>query len=174
MDPSSWNMPFAVVWLIMYGIVLVRAGGTYALGRLARGGLSRSRRVRRMLESQRYAAAEARVGRWGAPVVALSFLTVGFQTVANLAAGTVRMPFLRYLPALALGGAAWATVYSLVGFAGFAAVLYAYERAPAATVGVAAAAAAAVVLILLIPSRRGEEKAERRPEGAEASGGTTR
>ncbi|WP_084500104.1 DedA family protein [Brevibacterium album] len=164
MDPTSWNLPLVLVWLIMYGIVLLRAGGTYALGRLARGGLSRSLRVRRLLDSERYAAAEARVSRWGAPIVALSFLTVGFQTVANLAAGTIRMPLLRYLPALALGGAAWASVYSLVGFAGFAAVRFAFERAPAATGAAGAVIVVLIALLVLIPVRR------RRRTGAAETG----
>lgn len=33
-------------------------------------------------------------------MVALSFLTVGFQTLVNLAAGAARMPLRRYLPAM--------------------------------------------------------------------------
>ncbi|GGT49847.1 hypothetical protein GCM10010271_62630 [Streptomyces kurssanovii] len=44
-------------------------------------------------------------------MVAVSFLTVGFQTAANFLAGSMRMPLSRYLPALFLGGAAWALIY---------------------------------------------------------------
>ena len=117
MDPTTWNLPFLLVWLIMYGIIICRAGATYALGRLGRGGLAKSARIRALLASEKYARAEARVNRFGAPIVAASFLTIGFQTLANLAAGTTLMPWLRYLAALLVGGAAWATVYSIVASA---------------------------------------------------------
>lgn len=155
MDPTTWNLPLALVWLIMYGIILCRAGLTYVLGRLTRGGLTKSPRIRALLASQKYARAEERVNRWGAPVVAVSFLTVGFQTLANLAAGTTRMPWLRYLAALAIGGAAWATVYSLVGFAGFRAIMLAYERAPVLTLIVAGAAVVMLVVAIARPATRG-------------------
>nr|WP_272902552.1 VTT domain-containing protein [Brevibacterium daeguense] len=118
----------------MYCIVLLRAGGTYAVGRLVRGGMTRFSGVRRTLESDRYRRAEEGLNRWGPPIVALSFLTIGLQTLMNLAAGTTRMPLIRYLPALAIGGAAWATIYSTVGFIGFEALAFAYSRAPVLTV----------------------------------------
>lgn len=154
MDPTTWNLPVLLVWFIMYGIILCRAGATFALGRLARGGLAKSPRSRAMLASEKYARAEARVNRWGAPVVAASFLTIGFQTLANLAAGTTRMPWLRYIAALLVGGAAWATVYSIVGFAGFRAIVLAYERAPALTAGLGVAAVVILVLAIARPATR--------------------
>ncbi|SMY12451.1 DedA family protein [Brevibacterium jeotgali] len=154
MDPTTWNLPFLLVWLIMYGIILCRAGATYALGRLGRGGLAKSPRVRAMLASEKYARAEARVNRFGAPVVAASFLTIGFQTLANLAAGTTLMPWPRYIAALLVGGAGWATVYSLVGFAGFRAIGLAYDHAPVFTVGIAVAAAVILVLAIAWPAKR--------------------
>lgn len=49
-------------------------------------------------------------------MVAVSFLTVGFQTAANFLAGSMRMPLSRYLPALFVGGAAWALIYATAGF----------------------------------------------------------
>lgn len=48
-------------------------------------------------------------------MVAVSFLTVGFQTAANFLAGSIRMPLSRYLPALLVGGAAWALIYATAG-----------------------------------------------------------
>ena len=39
------------------------------------------------------------MARFGAPLVTLSFLTVGVQTVLNAAAGGLRMPLRRYTPA---------------------------------------------------------------------------
>lgn len=131
MDPSDapFGLPAALAVAFFYVVVLMRAGATYALGRGARAGAGRSR-LRARLESPRFRRAERIVERWGAPVIALSFLTIGFQTLANLAAGVLRMPLRAYLPALAIGGFAWALVWGLVGVATVDAVLTLAERNP--------------------------------------------
>lgn len=98
----------------LYVIVLLRAGGTYAVGRLAGAGARRSKFAARY-SSDRFRRVERAIQRWGAPVVAVSFLTVGFQTAANFLAGTTRMPLPRYLPALFVGGAGWALIYATAG-----------------------------------------------------------
>ncbi|WP_225804548.1 DedA family protein [Streptomyces sp. NK15101] len=98
----------------LYAIVLLRAGGTFAVGWLAGAGARRSRFAGR-ISSAKFRRAEEAIQRWGAPVVAVSFLTVGFQTAANFLAGSMRMPLPRYLPALFVGGAAWALVYATAG-----------------------------------------------------------
>ncbi|MEV7416325.1 VTT domain-containing protein [Streptomyces sp. NPDC089919] len=98
----------------LYAIVLFRAGGTFAVGWLAGAGARRSRFAGRT-SSPKFQRAERAIQRWGAPVVAVSFLTVGFQTAANFLAGSMRMPLPRYLPALFLGGAAWALLYATAG-----------------------------------------------------------
>jgi membrane protein DedA with SNARE-associated domain len=98
----------------LYVIVLLRAGGTFAVGWLAGAGARRSRFAER-ISSAKFRRAERAIQRWGAPVVAVSFLTVGFQTAANFLAGSTRMPLRRYLPALFVGGAAWALIYATAG-----------------------------------------------------------
>ncbi|MGW7518618.1 DedA family protein [Streptomyces sp. NPDC054796] len=98
----------------LYVIVLLRAGGTFAVGWLAGAGARRGRFSERV-SSPKFQRAERAIQRWGAPVVAVSFLTVGFQTAANFLAGSMRMPLSRYLPALFVGGAAWALVYATAG-----------------------------------------------------------
>ncbi|MFF4696430.1 DedA family protein [Streptomyces chattanoogensis] len=98
----------------LYVIVLLRAGGTFAVGWLAGAGARRSRFAGR-ISSVKFRRAERAIQRWGAPVVAVSFLTVGFQTAANFLAGSMRMPLPRYLPALFVGGAAWALIYATAG-----------------------------------------------------------
>ncbi len=118
MDPTQWDVPFPVIVGAMFVIVFCRAGGTYLLGRAAAAGASRTPRIARMMASERYQRATRRVNEYGAPLVALSFLTVGFQTLANLAAGAIRMPASRYLPALVVGGVLWALLYSAIGVAG--------------------------------------------------------
>ncbi|OEJ28661.1 hypothetical protein AS594_33510 [Streptomyces agglomeratus] len=98
----------------LYAIVLLRAGGTFAVGWLAGAGARRSRFAKR-ISSAKFRRAERAIQRWGAPVVAVSFLTVGFQTAANFLAGSMRMSLPRYLPALLVGGAAWALIYATAG-----------------------------------------------------------
>jgi membrane protein DedA with SNARE-associated domain len=164
-NPSNWDLPFAGVWLALYCIVLLRAGGTYAVGRFVRGGMTRFSGVRRTLDSERYRKAEARLNGWGPPVVALSFLTIGLQTLMNLAAGTTRMPLIRYLPALAIGGAAWATIYSTVGFIGFEALAFAYSRAPVLTVALVIAFLGLLAAMVFVKRRPSDSRASR----AEAS-----
>jgi membrane protein DedA with SNARE-associated domain len=146
----------------LFVIVLLRAGATYAIGRAAHAGAGRTR-LRRRLSSPRFARVEQLIGRYGAPVVACSFLTVGFQTVANLAAGLARMPLRRYLPALALGGLAWAVLYAGVGLLGLAALRRLWAWSPVATsiaVLVLAALAAAYVGVQRRRGRRAAAAAE--------------
>ncbi|MFJ3706228.1 MULTISPECIES: DedA family protein [Streptomyces] len=99
---------------VLYVIVLLRAGGTFAVGWLAGAGVRRSR-FARTTSSAKFRRAERAIQRWGSPVVAVSFLTVGFQTAVNFLAGSMRMPLRRYLPALFVGGAAWALIYATAG-----------------------------------------------------------
>jgi membrane protein DedA with SNARE-associated domain len=102
------------------------------------------------------------VARWGAPVVTLSFLTVGIQTLVNLAAGVLRMPLRRYLPALTVGAIIWAFLYATVGFATFAAWRRLYEVSPAAAIIslVALLAGLAGYIVWQVRHRHAEERQE--------------
>ena len=141
---DGWPLPVAVVALFV--IVLLRAGGTYAIGRGSRAGVKRLLDRRGRL-APRFRRAETVIERFGAPVVALSFLTVGFQTAVNLAAGVLRMPLLKYIPALVVGGAMWATLYGVLGLATVNAIVSAAQRDPVAAV---LSVLAVVVLLVLV------------------------
>ena len=121
---KDWPYPVAVAALFI--VVLLRAGGTYAIGRAAQAGARRTR-LSRAMSLPRFARMQQVVARWGAPVVIGSFLTVGIQTLVNLAAGALRMPLRRYLPALIVGSIIWAFLYATVGFVTFAAWRRLYE-----------------------------------------------
>lgn len=107
------DWPVVPLYAFLVVVALCRAGATYALGRGARGAAGR----RWALDATWLARGEDVVRRFGAPAVTLCFLTIGVQTAVNLAAGTLRMPLRRYLPALALGALLWAGVYLTVGIA---------------------------------------------------------
>lgn len=125
----SW--PWFWAWCGFFVVAVLRAGGTYLIGRAINAGLIRVKTPR-----PRIREAMERVGRWGAPAVSLSFLTVGVQTMVNLAAGLIAMRPVHYLAGLAVGAAAWATIWSTIGMAAFYAVLGGL-RGEAGTVAVA-------------------------------------
>ncbi len=103
---------FGVLWLGAF----TRGNATYWVGRGVRAGGGRSR-FADQLERPIVGRAEGWVRRFGAPAVALGFLTVGVQTAINASAGMLRMPQRRFLPAVTVGALLWATVYTTVGFA---------------------------------------------------------
>ncbi|PWH05566.1 hypothetical protein DEO23_13485 [Brachybacterium endophyticum] len=146
----------ALLWLV----VLCRAGGTYLLGRGAHR-LAHRGRLARLVESPSVERAIGIVNRYGAPVVALSFLTIGFQTAANLSAGLTRMPLVRYLPALVVGGFAWALIYATVGLAVVVAWIELFLVSPWVAVLVLVIVLAVVLgLVRRRRRRRAEEGAE--------------
>lgn len=151
----------------LYVIVLLRAGGTFAVGWLAGAGARRSRLAGR-ISSAKFQRAERAIQRWGAPVVAVSFLTIGFQTAANFLAGSMRMPLRRYLPALFIGGACWALIYATAGLGALEILgrLFAEHTA----LGVAAVAALVLALCgVVLYRRRSAAPAQREAEAGAAA-----
>ncbi|WP_447644949.1 VTT domain-containing protein [Nocardioides zeae] len=116
------DQPVAIAFALLWLVATLRGGATYGLGRGLRGASARSDRTARLLARPEVARAETTVRRFGAPAVTLCFLTVGVQTAVNLAAGLLRMPLRRYVPALLLGAALWATIYVTVGIAVLSAI----------------------------------------------------
>ena len=143
-NPMTWDGPWIWVWLALYFIVFCRAGGTHLIGRAVRNGVSRVSSIQRVLNSASYQRAERALDRWGPPAVAVSFLTIGFQTVINLASGVIRMHWYRYLPALLIGGALWATIYTTIGSVSITAIGIAYNRWPFPTIIIT------IVLVILL------------------------
>jgi membrane protein DedA with SNARE-associated domain len=117
MDPTQWNAPFPVIVAALFVIVMFRANATFWLGRLGSAGIRRTR-LAKLMDSPGYVRAAERIDAYGAPVISLSFLTIGFQTLANLAAGATGMKLRHYLPAVAVGGVAWALLYATLGTVG--------------------------------------------------------
>ena len=127
----QWPYPLAVGTLFV--IVMLRANATYWVGRAAHAGADKTR-IYRLLHTPGFLRAQRLVARWGAPIVTVSFLTIGIQTLINAAAGAARMPLRRYLPAVTIGSVLWAFVYATVGFVTFAAWRRLYEVSPPTTI----------------------------------------
>ncbi|HEY8791033.1 MAG TPA: VTT domain-containing protein [Actinopolymorphaceae bacterium] len=149
MPTDDW--PFAASVAVLFVIVLLRANATYWAGRGLRAGADRSW-LARHLDRRAFVRAQEAVHRWGAPAVTVSFLTVGFQTAVNAAAGALQMPLRRYLPAVVIGSLVWAFLYATVGFAVIDAWLGADGRRWIA--GAVAVVVAGVVIWRVLVSRR--------------------
>lgn len=163
-NPMTWDAPYLVVVAALFVIVMLRANGTYWLGRGMTAGAEHTR-LAKLLRSKHYANATRWLNRWGAPAISLSFLTIGIQTVINLAAGVTRMPLRRYLPAVAVGGLLWAFLYGTVGFIGWAAVVKLWQFSPPLLVGVLLLAAGGIAWSLLRRETPAEVHAESLPRG---------
>lgn len=144
---SIRELPLGLAYLTLFVIVMLRANATYWVGRLIVGGGRRSARMQGLLDSRAMALAERFIKRWGVLAVPLSFLTIGVQTTVNLTAGILRMPLVRYLPAVTIGCLIWALIYSTIGFAAVYAVLLGLAGSPWAVLalGLAIAGVACVV-----------------------------
>lgn len=163
-NPLTWDAPYLVIVGALFMIVFLRANGTYWLGRLISRGAERTR-ARRMMATPGYQRAVQRLNQWGPPVVSVSFLTIGFQTLVNLAAGATRMPLTRYLPAVTIGCVMWAFVYGTVGTAGIEALGLVWERNPPLAVFLGVLAVSALVVFI---TWRVREAKRRRPDAGPA------
>lgn len=136
------GFPFPLAVAALFLIVLLRAQGTYWLGRAVAAGVRTNARARAWNEGATAVRGIALIHRWGPPVVTFSFLTIGMQTVVNAAAGLVRMPWLRYTLWMIPGCVAWAFIYATVGLAALLAL-----AAAAAGSGWGIAVVVAVVVV---------------------------
>lgn len=166
MDPTRWNLPFPAVVAALFVIVMLRANGTYWLGRLGSAGARRTR-LARVMDSPGYVRAAERIDRYGPPVVALSFLTIGFQTVANLAAGATGMKLRHYLPAVSLGSVVWAFLYATLGTVGIDLFGRLYVLSPVLAVGLVCLTALAIAAYVVwqLRSHRGAKAVAQPQDG---------
>jgi membrane protein DedA with SNARE-associated domain len=153
MDPTQWDAPFPIIVAALFVIVMFRANATFWLGRLGSVGV-RHTRLAKLLDSPGYVRATERIDTYGAPVITLSFLTIGFQTLANLAAGATGMKLRHYLPAVAVGGVVWALLYATLGTVGLDLCGRLYAYSPALAIGSFVVVAAAIASYVVWQFRR--------------------
>lgn len=116
------EQPFALAFVLLFTIVMLRANATYWLGRGLLNGGRLSTKLARHIEGPAMLRAQRLSARLGVVAVPLSFLTIGIQTAINFSAGFTLMPLRRYIPAVILGCLMWALLYSTVGMVGFSAI----------------------------------------------------
>ena len=123
--------PWWWIFLFLLCVVFLRAQATYWVGRGLRRGAAGNgdpgtgepnaqagieRRAARRFAGPAWQRAQDFVERWGFIGIPLSFLTIGFQTLVNAAAGFMRMRWDLYTLAMLPGCLMWAAVYSGLGF----------------------------------------------------------
>ena len=136
-------------WWWLFGfllcVVFLRAQATYGVGRWLRRGLagpsdaapdaapetalgetSRRDRVAARFSGPGWERAQAFLDRWGFIGIPISFLTIGFQTMVNAAAGFGRMRWDLYTIAMIPGCLAWAAIYTALSVGLFDA----WDRSP--------------------------------------------
>lgn len=157
MPEAVADSPFPVVFLFLLVVVFLRAQGTYWLGRAVAAGALRSRWAD-LFTGPAMARGTAALRRWGWPIIPLSFLTIGFQSAVNGAAGVLRMAWPRYTLAMIPGCVVWAAVYGAGGLAAFTGAAALAARSPWALAAVSVTAVGLVALVAL----RARERRQRR------------
>ncbi|MFD3686571.1 DedA family protein [Nocardiopsis sp. NPDC058631] len=160
------GQPFWVVYFTLLGVILCRAQATYWIGRGLGAGVTRSRMGARL--GPRLDTARRRIDRYGAPVVTLSFCTVGVQTAVNLSAGAMRMRFPRYLAAMFVGCLIWAGLWGVIIGGVVGTWLELFLSSPWTALGVVAAACVLVGVLVL---RRRRTRSAARDADEDGTGG---
>jgi membrane protein DedA with SNARE-associated domain len=149
------SFPFALAFAVLWCAAMARGQATYWIARtVTEQTLRRTRptagwraRVHRWLASDAMDRGRGAIERCGLGAVPLAYLTVGVQTVVLASAGVLRMRWPRFTAAQSVGAVLWATIYSTVGFAVWAAFFRAaLAGGPWLVVGAAVALTLAVAL----------------------------
>lgn len=144
--------PVAFVYLFFLFGAFSRSQAIYWLGRymgsfiMKRGRPHGGWRVRmyNRVHADSTQNAIAALRRRGWPMIPFSFVTVGLQTLIQLSAGVIAMPWLRYSIASIPGAIAWALIYTTIGWAVWSAAFRAATGSPWALLALLVAALALV------------------------------
>ncbi|AZN28965.1 hypothetical protein EJO69_00600 [Flaviflexus salsibiostraticola] len=129
--------PFLLVYLALLVIVFCRAQATYWIGYYVTTRLTKNvpetgwrRRFYTWSEQDSVKAGIDTIHRRGWIIIPLSFLTIGFQSIIQFAAGLIRFSPPRYTAAMLPGCMAWALIYSTIGFSVWGALIAAFAGSP--------------------------------------------
>lgn len=131
MDGIFSAYPFWAAWIFLFFGAMLRGQGTYWIGRGAAAGVAKGvtrtpnwwSRMQEKVVGRTTDRGRATLEKLGVLAIPLAYLTVGLQTAIILAAGLMRMPLGIFALAQLPGAAAWATIYSTIGFAAWAAAV---------------------------------------------------
>jgi membrane protein DedA with SNARE-associated domain len=145
-------------FVFLFFVVFFRAQGTYWLGRGVASGALKTR-LRAKFEGPTMTRAHAFLEKWGPVGVPVSFLTIGFQTAVQAAAGLGRMRAAVYTLAMIPGCIAWAAIYTALG----ATAVDLYRNLTWGFAAVLTVAVVGLVAFVVIRRRRNAGSAVRTP-----------
>ncbi|MCC2592416.1 VTT domain-containing protein [Tessaracoccus sp. OS52] len=160
--PESWsNFPFWITFILFFFGAMVRGQATYWIARVVtEQSLKRThptsgwrRTVHDWLQGDSIAKGSRLVRKFGLSIVPFAYLTVGLQTVIIASAGVLRLKVWHFTLAQVPGALAWATIYTTIGFAVWAAAISAAAGNPY-VIGALTAIVVAVVVYVLVRRRR--------------------
>lgn len=145
------SYPFGLALAFLFAIGMLRGQATYWIARTVTEQALRHTqrptgwraRVHGWLYSTTMGRGREAVQRYGILAVPLCYVTVGLQSVVLASAGVLRMRWLRFTLAQAVGALVWGLLYSTIGFAFWAAFF------EAALSGGAGAVVCVAVVVLL-------------------------
>ncbi|WP_270741268.1 hypothetical protein [Lactococcus formosensis] len=109
------SLPLWQATLFLFIVVFFRAQMTFGLGKLIHMGILKTKWGKKAEKSEENRAGMLALQKYGWPVIPLSFLTVGFQTVVQLAAGMLDWKWSKYTLVALPGYLAWGFVYAAGG-----------------------------------------------------------
>lgn len=109
------SLPLWQATLFLFIVVFFRAQMTFGLGKLIHMGILKTKWGEKAEKSEENRAGMLALQKYGWPVIPLSFLTVGFQTVVQLAAGMLDWKWSKYTLVALPGYLAWGFVYAAGG-----------------------------------------------------------
>ncbi|WP_159620650.1 DedA family protein [Ruania rhizosphaerae] len=161
------GIPFAVVLASLSAGAWLRGQLLYWIGRIptdqalrrTHPGHGWRKRVHDWLAGGGADAGIVAIRRWGLVAVPLCYVTVGFQSMVQAAAGVLRITWWKYALAQIPGALAWGTIYSTIGFAVWEAALAAAAGSPVGIGVIVVLVAAGVTAIVLVRRRRERQPA---------------
>lgn len=156
MIPFLADKPFTLVFLFLMCGVALRSTTTFWIGRYGHYLVAHQREPKNGVARRAWIAIHAsstqnavdKLNQRGWPLVTLCFFTVGVQTAVILAAGLLGMRGWRFIAAALPGWLGWATIYSTIGFAAWAAIIGTTMRSPWGAAGIALLVAAGIAYIV--------------------------
>lgn len=152
------TLPFWVAFVALFCGAMVRGQMMYWIGRVVTEQTlrrthpthGRRRRVHDWLAAGGADPGVRAIQRWGLAMVPLCYLTVGFQSMVQAAAGILRIEVWKYVLAQVPGALAWATIYATIGFAAWEALMAAAAGSPwgIAVIGFIVVVAVAALIVL--------------------------
>lgn len=109
------SLPLWQATLFLFIVVFFRAQMTFGLGKIIHMGILKTKWGKKAEKSEENRAGMLALQKYGWPVIPLSFLTVGFQTVVQLAAGMLDWKWSKYTLVALPGYLAWGFVYAAGG-----------------------------------------------------------